>query len=96
MGWFYFSLDATKPSTAPSASVSFPASLPPPMAESGLPPPLPPQQHSVQERSSGSTAAAYIGLEGPDGQMYWGAGTDTDIIKASASALIGAYNNMTV
>ena len=52
-------------------------------------------EHSVQERSSGSTAAAYIGLEAPDGTMYWGAGTDTDIIKASASALIGAYNNMT-
>ena len=52
-------------------------------------------EHSVQERSSGSTAAAYIGLEAPDGTMYWGAGTDTDIIKASADALIGAYNNMT-
>ena len=51
-------------------------------------------EHSVQERSSGSTAAAYIGLEVPDGTMYWGAGTDTDIIKASAGALIGAYNNM--
>ena len=52
-------------------------------------------EHSVQERSSGSTAAAYIGLEAPDGIMYWGAGTDTDIIKASACALIGAYNHMT-
>ena len=52
-------------------------------------------EHSVQERSSGSTAAAYIGLEAPDGTMYWGTGTDTDIIKASAGALIGAYNNMT-
>ena len=51
-------------------------------------------EHSVQERSSGSTAAAYIGLESPEGVMYWGAGTDTDIIRASASALIGAYNNM--
>ena len=51
-------------------------------------------EHSVQERSSGSTAAAYIGLESETGVMYWGAGTDTDIIKASAGALIGAYNNM--
>ena len=51
-------------------------------------------EHSVQERSSGSTAAAYIGLESETGGMYWGAGTDTDIIKASAGALIGAYNNM--
>ena len=52
-------------------------------------------EHSVQERSSGSTAAAYIGLEDTDGTMYWGAGTDTDIITASANALISAYNNMT-
>ena len=49
----------------------------------------------MQERSSGSTAAAYIGLESVNGTMYWGAGTDTDIIKASAGALIGAFNNMT-
>ena len=49
----------------------------------------------MQERSSGSTAAAYIGLESTNGTMFWGAGTDTDIIKASASALVGAFNNMT-
>jgi 2-isopropylmalate synthase len=52
-------------------------------------------EHSVQEKSSGSTAAAYIGLEDVSGTLYWGAGTDTDIIKASAQALISAYNNMT-
>ena len=52
-------------------------------------------EHSVQEKSSGSTAAAYIGLEDVSGTLYWGAGTDTDIIKASAHALISAYNNMT-
>ena len=52
-------------------------------------------EHSVQEKSSGSTAAAYIGLEDASGNMYWGAGTNTDIIKASAQALISAYNNMT-
>ena len=52
-------------------------------------------EHSVQEKCSGSTAAAYIGLEDVSGEMYWGAGTDTDIIKASAHALISAYNNMT-
>ena len=51
-------------------------------------------EHSVQEKSSGSTAAAYIGLEDSQGTMYWGAGTDTDIIKASAHALVSAYNNM--
>ena len=52
-------------------------------------------EHSVQERNSGSTAAAYIGLEDAARNMSWGAGTDTDIIKASIYALIGAYNNMT-
>ena len=52
-------------------------------------------EHSVQEKSSGSTAAAYIGLEDVSGTLYWGAGTDTDIIKASAHALISAFNNMT-
>ncbi len=52
-------------------------------------------EHSVQEKNSGSTAAAYIGLEDISGNMYWGAGTDTDIIKASAYALISAFNNMT-
>jgi len=51
-------------------------------------------EHSVQEKSSGSTAAAYIGLEDVSGTLYWGAGTDTDIIKASAHALISAFNNM--
>ena len=51
-------------------------------------------EHSVQERSSGSTAAAYIGLESENGVMYWGAGTDTDIIRASAGALVSAFNNM--
>ena len=52
-------------------------------------------EHSVQEKSSGSTAAAYIGLEDTNGTLYWGAGTDTDIIKASAHALVSAFNNMT-
>ena len=52
-------------------------------------------EHSVQEKSSGSTAAAYIGLEDTNGTLFWGAGTDTDIIKASAHALISAFNNMT-
>ena len=52
-------------------------------------------EHSVQEKSSGSTAAAYIGIADDRGNMSWGAGTDTDIIKASIYALIGAYNNMT-
>lgn len=51
-------------------------------------------EHSVQGQSSGSTAAAYIGLEKQDGTMNWGAGTDTDIIRAGINALLSAYNNM--
>ena len=51
-------------------------------------------EHSVQEQCSDSTAAAYIGLQCPNGEMYWGAGSDTDIIRASINALISAYNNM--
>ncbi|MCI8388221.1 MAG: 2-isopropylmalate synthase [Clostridiales bacterium] len=51
-------------------------------------------EHSMQEQGSGSVAAAYIGIKGKSGEMSWGAGTDTDIIHASANALISAYNNM--
>ena len=51
-------------------------------------------EHSVQEKASSSTAAAYIGIEGEDGKMYWGAGTNTDITRASIYALLSAYNNM--
>ena len=51
-------------------------------------------EHSVQEKASNSTAAAYIGIERGDGTMYWGAGTNTDITRASIYALLSAYNNM--
>ncbi|MBQ7901401.1 MAG: 2-isopropylmalate synthase [Clostridia bacterium] len=51
------------------------------------------KEHSLQHGSY-SEAAAYIGIENGDGSMYWGAGTHTDIIKASSNALLAAYNNM--
>ena len=51
-------------------------------------------EHSMQEKGSGSVAAAYIGLKYGGGKMSWGAGTDTDIIHASVNALLSAYNNM--
>ena len=51
-------------------------------------------EHSVQEKASNSTAAAYIGIEAENGTMYWGAGTNTDITRASIYALLSAYNNM--
>ncbi len=51
-------------------------------------------QHSMQEQGSHSVAASYIGLEAEDGSMYWGAGTHTDVIKASTHALLSAFHNM--
>ncbi len=51
-------------------------------------------QHSMQGQGSQSVAASYIGLETESGQMFWGAGTDTDIIKASTNALLSAFHNM--
>ena len=52
-------------------------------------------QHSMQGRGSQSVAASYIGLEDDNGNMYWGAGTDTDVIKANFKALMSAFANMT-
>ena len=51
-------------------------------------------EHSMQGEGSQSVAASYIGLKGSDNNMYFGAGTDTDIITASANALLSAFNNM--
>jgi len=39
-------------------------------------------------------AASYIGLEHANGTMFWGAGTDTDVITASTKALLSAFANM--
>ena len=50
-------------------------------------------EHSLQQKNSGSTAVAYVGIETPDGQMHWGAGSDTDITRASIYALLSAFNN---
>ncbi|MBO5870177.1 MAG: 2-isopropylmalate synthase [Clostridia bacterium] len=52
-------------------------------------------QHSMQGQGSNSVAASYIGLERKNGTMYWGAGTDTDVIRASTKALLSAFHNMT-
>ena len=51
-------------------------------------------EHSMMGADSASIAAAYIGIEDADGVTYWGAGTNTDIMKASAEALMAAVNNM--
>ncbi len=52
-------------------------------------------QHSMQGQGSQSVAASYIGLERENGEIFWGAGTDTDVIKASTNALLSAFHNMT-
>lgn len=49
----------------------------------------------MQGNGSHSVAASYIGLEDQDGKLHWGAGTDTDIVKASTNALLSAYHNLT-
>ena len=52
-------------------------------------------QHSMQGQGSQSVAASYIGLENEEKQMFWGAGTDTDVIKASEKALMSAFFKLT-
>ncbi|MBE7062469.1 MAG: 2-isopropylmalate synthase [Ruminococcaceae bacterium] len=51
-------------------------------------------EHSINGQSSESMAAAYIGIMDEGGTLYWGCGTHTDIIHASADALLAAYNMM--
>ena len=51
-------------------------------------------QHSMQGQGSRSVAASYIGLERENGSMYWGVGTDTDVITANTKALLSAFCNM--
>lgn len=52
-------------------------------------------QHSMQGQGSRSVAVSYTGLEREDGMMFWGAGSDTDVITANTKALLSAFNNMT-
>ena len=50
------------------------------------------QEHAL-EKSSSSKAIAYVGIQKPDGTLAWGAGVDSDIIRASIDALVTAINN---
>ncbi len=52
-------------------------------------------QHSMQGAGSRSVGVSYIGLERADGTLYWGAGSDTDILTANTKALLSAFHNMT-
>lgn len=49
-------------------------------------------EHALETGSS-SKAVAYVGLSWEDGTVTWGAGQHTDIILASVTALVSAYNN---
>ncbi len=51
-------------------------------------------EHSLQKEDSKSVAAAYIGLSDKDGNMFWGVGTHTDIITASARALLCSFGKL--
>ena len=48
-------------------------------------------EHSLSHGSN-SDAAAYVGIRWEDGNVNWGAGTDSDIIKAGIKALVSAIN----
>ena len=50
-------------------------------------------EHAL-EIGSTSSAMAYIGITAENGKVTWGAGLDTDIITASAMALVSAINRM--
>ncbi|MGN0374455.1 MAG: alpha-isopropylmalate synthase regulatory domain-containing protein, partial [Butyrivibrio sp.] len=50
------------------------------------------EEHALS-RGSSSKAMAYVGIT-CDGKMYWGAGIDEDIIKASIHALTVAANKL--
>ncbi|MGN1168310.1 MAG: alpha-isopropylmalate synthase regulatory domain-containing protein, partial [Lachnospiraceae bacterium] len=50
------------------------------------------EEHALSHGSS-SKAMAYVGIT-YDGKLYWGAGTDEDIIKASIHALTVAVNKI--
>lgn len=51
-------------------------------------------QHSMETDGSRSVGASYIGIKDDNGNMFWGAGTDTDVMKANVNALLSAYANM--
>ena len=52
------------------------------------------EEHAL-EQSSSSRAIAYVGIRRKsDGNLFWGAGVDVDIIRASIDALLTAVNNM--
>lgn len=53
------------------------------------------EEHSLSKRST-ALAMSYVAVasENNEGQLYWGIGTDEDIIKSSINALVNAVNRM--
>ena len=52
------------------------------------------EEHAL-EQSSSSRAIAYVGIRSKKTQeLFWGAGVNVDIIRASIDALLTAVNNM--
>ena len=52
------------------------------------------EEHAL-EQSSSSRAIAYVGIRNKNtAKLYWGAGVNVDIIRASIDALLTAVNNM--
>ncbi|MDD2958153.1 MAG: 2-isopropylmalate synthase [Lachnospiraceae bacterium] len=51
------------------------------------------EEHAL-EQSSSSRAIAYVGIRDKEGRLYWGAGLDVDIIRASIDALLTAVNHL--
>ncbi len=49
-------------------------------------------EHALDNKSS-AMAACYVGLRWKNGTASWGAGFDTDIIRAGIKALVSAFNN---
>jgi len=49
------------------------------------------EEHAMQAGSD-SSAIAYVGINGTDGNSYFGIGIDPDIIKASIDAIVSAMN----
>lgn len=49
------------------------------------------EEHAMNDGSD-SSAIAYVGIQGTDGEQHFGIGIDPDIIRASIDALISAMN----
>lgn len=53
------------------------------------------EEHAMSHGSD-AQAAAYVGIQDEQGNVFWGAGTEDDIINASVLALLSAVNRMGV